>query len=144
VERYLAQCWESGEARHRFEQSRRLLGARGEGRRDGARHDRHTCVLVSARNGTGFGELEEFLSRGKRGAARFSEWAIDDREPASGANVQELQPFARVMSRGRHTHTTREKNVRLAGRSGCHGHAGLARDAIVGRRKTVLRKFCGH
>jgi ribosome biogenesis GTPase / thiamine phosphate phosphatase len=111
VERYLAQCWESGarpvivlnkadaceEARARAAEMERVaIGAA-------------VCV-VSARTGRGFGELEEFLRPGQTlvllGSSGVGKSTIVNR--LLGEASQEVQPVRESGSRGRHTTTSRE------------------------------------
>src|SRR6266702_5287673 len=111
VERYLAQCWESGarpvivlnkadaceEARTKAaEMARVAIGTA-------------VCV-VSARTGQGFGELEEFLKPGETlvllGSSGVGKSTIANR--LLGQIVQEVQPVRESDSRGRHTTTSRE------------------------------------
>jgi len=111
VERYLAQCWESG-ARpvivlnkadvcedalvKAVEMERVAIGT-------------EVCV-VSAKTGQGFGELEEFLRPGSTlvllGSSGVGKSAIANR--LLGQMVQEVQPVRESDSRGRHTTTSRE------------------------------------
>jgi ribosome biogenesis GTPase len=111
VERYLAQCWESGampvivlnkadaceDARAKtMEMERVAVGAA-------------VCV-VSARTGAGFVELEEFLKPGHTlvllGSSGVGKSTIANR--FLGQAVQEVRPVRESDSRGRHTTTTRE------------------------------------
>ncbi len=111
VERYLAQCWESGakpvivlnkadaceETRERATEMKRVaIGT--------------PVCAVSAKTGQGFVELEEFLKPretlallGSSGAGKST---IANR--LVGEKVQEVQPVRESDSRGRHTTTTRE------------------------------------
>jgi ribosome biogenesis GTPase / thiamine phosphate phosphatase len=111
VERYLAQCWESGAkpvivlnkadvceaARGKAAEMERVAIGTG------------VCV-VSARTGHGFGELEEFLRPGETlvllGSSGVGKSTIANR--LLGQAVQEVQPVRESDSRGRHTTTTRE------------------------------------
>jgi ribosome biogenesis GTPase len=111
VERYLAQCWESGakpvivlnkadaceEARGKAAEMERVAIGTG------------VCV-VSARTGQGFGELEEFLRPGETlvllGSSGVGKSTIANR--LLGQTVQEVQPVRESDSRGRHTTNTRE------------------------------------
>jgi ribosome biogenesis GTPase / thiamine phosphate phosphatase len=111
VERYLAQCWESGakpvivlnkadaceEARGKAAEMERV--AIGTGVR-----------VVSAKTGQGFGELEEFLRPGHTlvllGSSGVGKSTIANR--LLGQTVQEVQPVCESDSRGRHTTTARE------------------------------------
>jgi len=111
VERYLAQCWESGvrpvvvlnkadsceNARERAgEMERVAIGTL-------------VCV-ISARTGTGFSELEEFLKPGQTlvllGSSGVGKSTIVNR--LLGGEVQEVQPIRESDSKGRHTTTARE------------------------------------
>ncbi len=117
VERYLAQCWESGakpvivlnkadaceEAREKAAEMERVaMGAA-------------VCV-VSARTGQGFGELAELFRPGHTlvllGSSGVGKSTIANR--LLGQAVQEVRPVRESDSRGRHTTTTRELFV-LAG-----------------------------
>src|SRR6266568_4959490 len=111
VERYLAQCWESGarpvivlnkadtceDARDRAAEMEKIaIGM-------------EVCV-VSAKTGQGFGELEEFLRPGSTlvllGSSGVGKSTIANR--LLGQMVQEVQPVRESDSRGRHTTTSRE------------------------------------
>ncbi len=111
VERYLAQCWESGakpvivlnkadaceDARGKAAEMERVaLGT-------------SVCV-VSAKTGDGFSELEEFLKAGQTlvllGSSGVGKSTIANR--LLGQTVQEVQPVLENDSRGRHTTTARE------------------------------------
>jgi ribosome biogenesis GTPase / thiamine phosphate phosphatase len=118
VERYLAQCWESGakplivlnkadaceEARARAAELERVAIGTG------------VCV-VSARTGQGFGELEEFLRPGETlvllGSSGVGKSTIANR--LLGQAVQAVRPVRASDSRGRHTTTSRELFVLPAG-----------------------------
>jgi ribosome biogenesis GTPase / thiamine phosphate phosphatase len=111
VERYLAQCWESGarpvivlnkadaceEARGKAAEMERVAIGTG------------VCV-VSATTGQGFGELEEFLRPGETlvllGSSGVGKSTIANR--LLGQTVQEVRPVRESDSRGRHTTSTRE------------------------------------
>jgi len=111
VERYLAQCWESGakpvivlnkadaceEVREKtVEMERVAVGT--------------VVCVVSARTGQGFGELEEFLKPGQTlvllGSSGVGKSTIANR--LLGEAVQEVQPVRESDSKGRHTTTARE------------------------------------
>lgn len=110
VERYLAQCWESGarpvvvlnkadacvDARGKAAEIERIaLGA-------------VVCVL-SAKTGQGMGELETFLKRGETvvllGSSGVGKSTIANR--LAGEALQETQPVREEDSRGRHTTSSR-------------------------------------
>jgi ribosome biogenesis GTPase len=111
VERYLAQCWESGakpvivlnkadaceEAHEKAAEMERVAIGTG-------------VHVVSARTGQGFGELGEFLRPGLTfvllGSSGVGKSTIANR--LLGKTVQEVQPVRESDSRGRHTTTTRE------------------------------------
>jgi ribosome biogenesis GTPase len=111
VERYLAQCWESGarpvivlnkadaceEARGKAAEMERVAIGTG------------VCV-VSARTGQGIGELEQFLRPGQTfvllGSSGVGKSTIANR--LMGKTVQEVQSVRESDSRGRHTTTARE------------------------------------
>jgi len=102
--------------------------------------------IVSARTGTGFGELEEFSAGGN--VVCLGSSGVASRRSANrllGQMVQEVQPVRESDSRGRHT-TTRVK-CSSCGRSAAHGHAGLARmqlwDAEDGLRKFLRTLIAG-
>jgi ribosome biogenesis GTPase / thiamine phosphate phosphatase len=111
VERYLAQCWESGakpvivlnkadacgEVRARVDEMERVVvGAK-------------VCV-VSAKTGQGFEELEKLLVAGKTfvllGSSGVGKSTIANR--LLGDAVQEVKPVRESDSRGRHTTTSRD------------------------------------
>jgi ribosome biogenesis GTPase / thiamine phosphate phosphatase len=111
VERYLAQCWESG-AKPVIVLNK--ADACAEVREKAAEMERAAvgtavCVL-SARTGQGFGELEEFLRPGQTlvllGSSGVGKSTIANR--LLGEAVQEVQPVRESDSRGRHTTTSRE------------------------------------
>jgi len=111
VERYLAQCGESG-ARPVIVLNK--ADACEEARGKAAEMERvaigtSVCV-VSARTGQGFGELEEFLKSGHTlvllGSSGVGKSTIANR--LLGQTVQEVRPVRESDSRGRHTTTTRE------------------------------------
>ena len=111
VERYLAQCWESG-ARPVIVLNK--ADACEETRQKAAEMERvaigtEVCV-VSARTGEGFGELEEFLKPGHTlvllGSSGVGKSTIANR--LLGEMIQEVKPVRDSDSRGRHTTTTRE------------------------------------
>jgi ribosome biogenesis GTPase len=111
VERYLAQCWESG--------SRSVIvlnkadaceDARAkEAEMERAAMGTAVCV-VSAKTGDGFDELEMFLRPGQTlvllGSSGVGKSTIANRLLAQA--VQEVQPVRESDSRGRHTTTSRE------------------------------------
>jgi len=111
VERYLAQCWESG-ARpvivlNKADASNETLQKAAEMQRVAA----GTAVrVVSARTGQGFGELEEFLCPGHTvvllGSSGVGKSTMANR--LLGQTVQDVQAVRDCDSRGRHTTTTRE------------------------------------
>jgi len=111
VERYLAQCWESG-ARPVIVLNK--ADACGDARAKTAEMERvaiGTAVcLVSAITGHGFSELEEFLKAGQTlvllGSSGVGKSTIANR--LLGQTVQEVQPVRESDSRGRHTTTSRE------------------------------------
>ena len=111
VERYLAQCWESGarpvivlNKADGCEEARTMAA-------EMARVAIGTAVcVVSARTGQGFGELEKFLKPGETlvllGSSGVGKSTIANR--LLGQIVQEVQPVRESDSRGRHTTTSRE------------------------------------
>ena len=111
VERYLAQCWESG-ARPVIVLNK--ADACKEAREKAAEMERvaiGTAVyVVSAMTGQGFDELEEFLRPGHTlvllGSSGVGKSTVANR--LLGQTVQEVQPVRESDSRGRHTTTTRE------------------------------------
>jgi ribosome biogenesis GTPase / thiamine phosphate phosphatase len=111
VERYLAQCWESG--------ARPVIVLNKadacEGAREKAAEMERVAVgtavcVVSAKTGDGLGELEEFLKPGQTlvllGSSGVGKSTIANR--LLGHAVQEVQPVRKGDSRGRHTTTARE------------------------------------
>jgi len=111
VERYLAQCWESG-ARPVIVLNK--ADACKDARAKAAEMERvaigtAVCV-VSAKTGQGFEELEEFLRPGHTlvlmGSSGVGKSTIANR--LLGQTVQEVQPVRESDSRGRHTTTSRE------------------------------------
>ena len=111
VERYLAQCWESG-ARPVIVLNK--ADACAEVQEKAAEMERVAvgtivCV-VSARTGQGFGKLEEFLKPGHTlallGSSGVGKSTIANR--LLGEAVQEVQPVRESDSKGRHTTTARE------------------------------------
>lgn len=111
VERYLAQCWESGakpvivlnkadaceDAREKAAQMERVaVGA--------------ALCVVSAKTGQGFEEIQEFLRPGNTlvllGSSGVGKSTIANR--LLGQAVQGVRPVRESDSRGRHTTTTRE------------------------------------
>jgi ribosome biogenesis GTPase len=111
VERYLAQCWESG-ARPVIVLNK--ADACEESREKAADMERvavgAVVCIVSARTGQGFGELEEFLRPGQTlvllGSSGVGKSTIANR--LLGETVQEVQPVRKSDSKGRHTTTARE------------------------------------
>jgi ribosome biogenesis GTPase len=111
VERYLAQCWESG-ARPVIVLNK--ADACEEAREKAAEMERvavgTVVCVVSARTGQGFGELEEFLRPGQTlvllGSSGVGKSTIANR--LLGGAVQEVQPVRESDSKGRHTTTARE------------------------------------
>ena len=111
VERYLAQCWESG-ARPVIVLNK--ADACEEARGKAAEMERvaigMSVRVVSARTGQGFGELEEFLRPGHTlvllGSSGVGKSTIANR--LLGQTVQEVRPVRESDSKGRHTTTTRE------------------------------------
>jgi ribosome biogenesis GTPase len=111
VERYLAQCWESG-ARPVIVLNK--ADACEEAREKAAEMERvavgtAVCV-VSAKTGEGFGALEEFLRPGHTlvllGSSGVGKSTIANR--LLGAAVQEVQAVRESDSKGRHTTSARE------------------------------------
>jgi len=111
VERYLAQCWESG-ARPVIVLNKADTCA--DAREMATEIDRvaigtEVCV-VSAKTGQGFGELGEFLRPGHTlvllGSSGVGKSTIANR--LLGQVVQEVGPVRESDSRGRHTTTSRE------------------------------------
>ncbi len=111
VERYLAQCWESG-ARPVIVLNK--ADACEDARVKAAEMERvamgTTVCVVSARTGQGFSELEQFLKPGHTlvllGSSGVGKSTIANR--LLGQTVQEVRPVRESDSRGRHTTTTRE------------------------------------
>ncbi len=111
VERYLAQCWESG-ARPVIVLNK--ADACGDVREKAAEMERvavgTVVCVVSGRTGQGFGELEEFLKPGQTlvllGSSGVGKSTIANR--LLGEAVQEVQPVRESDSKGRHTTTARE------------------------------------
>jgi ribosome biogenesis GTPase / thiamine phosphate phosphatase len=111
VERYLAQCWESG-ARpvivlNKADACEDTLVKASEMERVAL--GTAVCV-VSAKTGQGFAELEEYLTPGQTlvllGSSGVGKSTIANR--LLGHAVQEVQPVRESDSRGRHTTTARE------------------------------------
>lgn len=118
VERYLAQCWESG--------ARPVIVLNKadtcEDVSEKAAEMEHVAIgtevcLVSAKTGHGFNELEEFLRPGSTlvllGSSGVGKSTIANR--LLGQAVQEVQPVRESDSRGRHTTTSRELFTLLGG-----------------------------
>ena len=111
VERYLAQCWESG-AKPVIVLNK--ADACEDAQAKAAEMERvavgtAVCV-VSAKTGEGFHQLEEFLGPGHTlvllGSSGVGKSTIANR--LLGQAVQEVQPVRESDSRGRHTTTSRE------------------------------------
>jgi len=111
VERYLAQCWESG-ARPVIVLNK--ADACAEAREKAAEMERvaigaSVCV-VSAKTGEGFSELEEFLRPGQTlvllGSSGVGKSTIANRLMEQA--VQEVQPVRESDGKGRHATTARE------------------------------------
>jgi ribosome biogenesis GTPase len=111
VERYLAQCWDSG-ARpvvvlNKADACEDVRGKTAEMERVAV--GTAVCVL-SARTGQGFGDLEEFLRPGSTlvllGSSGVGKSTIANR--LLGQTVQEVRPVRESDSKGRHTTTARE------------------------------------
>jgi ribosome biogenesis GTPase len=111
VERYLAQCWESGARPVIVLNKADACEEVGEKAAEMERVAIGTAVcVVSARTGQGFGKLEEFLRPGHTlvllGSSGVGKSTISNR--LLGQAVQEVQPVREGHSRGRHTTTSRE------------------------------------
>ncbi len=111
VERYLAQCWESGAKPVIVLNKADACEEVGEKTAEMERVAVGTVVcVVSARTGQGFGELEEFLRPGHTlvllGSSGVGKSTIANR--LLGEIVQEVQPVRESDSKGRHTTTARE------------------------------------
>ena len=111
VERYLAQCWESGAGPVIVLNKADAC----EGAREKAAEMERVAIgipvcVVSARTGKGFGELDGFLKPGHTlvllGSSGVGKSTIANR--LLGQAVQEVQPVRESDSRGRHTTTSRE------------------------------------
>src|SRR6266699_4843205 len=111
VERYIAQCWESG-ARPVIVLNKADVCT---GWRDKAREMERVAIgtsvcVVSARTGEGFAELEELLKPGHTlvllGSSGVGKSTIANR--LLEETVQEVRPVRESDSKGRHTTTTRE------------------------------------
>src|SRR5260370_12676590 len=118
VERYLAQCWESG-ARPVIvlNKADACEGAR-EKAAEMERVEVGTAVcVVGAKTGGGFGELKEFLKPAQTlvllGSAGVGKSTIVNR--LLGYAVQDVQPVRESDSRGRHTTTSRGLFILLGG-----------------------------
>jgi ribosome biogenesis GTPase len=111
VERYLAQCWESGAkpviVLNKADACEDACGMTAE--MDRVAVGAAVCVL-SARTGEGFGELEKLLMPGQTlvllGSSGVGKSTIVNR--LLRQTVQEVRPVRESDSRGRHTTTTRE------------------------------------
>ena len=111
VERYLAQCWESG-AKLVIVLNKADACDRARDRADEMEHAAlgvEVCV-VSAKTGEGFGKLNEFLKMGQTvvllGSSGVGKSTIANR--LLGAAVQEVREVRESDSKGRHTTTARE------------------------------------
>jgi ribosome biogenesis GTPase / thiamine phosphate phosphatase len=111
VERYLAQCWESGAkpviVLNKVDACEDPRGKTAEMERVAL----GTSVFgVSAKTGQGFGELEEYFEPGQTlvllGSSGVEKSTIANR--LLGHAVQEAQPVRESDSRGRHTTSSRE------------------------------------
>ena len=118
VERYLAQCWESG-ARPVMVLNKADACEETRGKAAEMEHvaiGTGVCV-VSARTGQGFGELEEFLRPGETlvllGSSGVGKSTIANR--LLGQKIQEVRPVRESDSRGRQTTTARELFVLTGG-----------------------------
>ena len=111
VERYLAQCWESGAkpvvVLNKADACREVAAVVRE--IEGCVAGTSVCVL-SARTGQGFGELEKFLTDGETivllGSSGVGKSSIVNR--LMGRAVQETQEVRESDSKGMHTTTARE------------------------------------
>jgi ribosome biogenesis GTPase / thiamine phosphate phosphatase len=111
VERYLAQCWESGAkpviVLNKADVREEVSGLAAEMERVAIGT---TMCVVSAKTGLGFVELEEILKPGQTlvllGSSGVGKSTIANR--LLGEAVQEVYPVRESDSRGRHTTTTRE------------------------------------
>jgi ribosome biogenesis GTPase len=118
VERYLAQCWESGAkpvvVLNKADACEDVRAKTAEMERVAV--GTAVCV-VSAKAGDGFSELEEFLRPGHTlvllGSSGVGKSTIANR--LLGQMVQEVQPVRESDSRGRHTTTSRELFVLPSG-----------------------------
>ena len=143
VERYLAQCWESG-ARPVIVLNK--ADACEEAREKAAEMERvaigtEVCV-VSARTGQGLEELEEFLRPGNTlvllGSSGVGKSTIANRLLRQA--VQEVQPVRESDSRGRHTTTSRELFV-LPGGALLMDTPGLREMQLWNAEKGVAQTF---
>jgi ribosome biogenesis GTPase len=111
VERYLAQCWESG-ARPVIvlNKADACKEARGRAVEMGRVAIGTAVCVVSAMTGQGFDELEEFLRPGHTlvllGSSGVGKSTIANR--LLGQTIQEVQSVRESDSKGRHTTTSRE------------------------------------
>jgi len=111
VERYLAQCWESGAGpvivlnKADACENAREMAAEMERVASGA-----PVRVISAKSGAGFAELGEFLKPGNTlvllGSSGVGKSTIVNR--LLGGTVQEVQPVRESDSKGRHTTSARE------------------------------------
>ncbi len=111
VERYLAQCWESGARPVIVLNKADACEEAGAMAAEMARVAIGTAMcVVSAKTGQGFGELAEFLRPGSTvvllGSSGVGKSTIANR--LLGQTVQEVKPVRESDSRGRHTTSSRE------------------------------------
>ena len=118
VERYLAQCWESGAKPVIVLNKADACGEVGERTAEMERVAIGASVcIVSAKTGDGFSELEKFLRPGHTlvllGSSGVGKSTIANR--LIEHTVQEVQPVRESDSKGRHTTTARELFVLSGG-----------------------------
>lgn len=111
VERYLAQCWESGARPVIVLNKADACEEVGEKTAEMERVAVGTVVcVVSARTGQGFDQLEEFLRPGQTlvllGSSGVGKSTVAN--CLLGETLQEVQPVRESDSKGRHTTTARE------------------------------------